>query len=80
MTATSEPDEGGCGGVQVFLIERHHLGFQAAHKREDHRTGILAEPRCQHHCGFEQRGGSHDHHFCSVDSIDQPVVPEPCPQ
>jgi hypothetical protein len=26
------------------------------------------------HCGFEQSGDSHDHHFGRVDFIDQPIV------
>jgi hypothetical protein len=52
----------------------HHLGFQPAQKREDHRTGILSDSRRQYHCGFEQSGDSHGHHFCIVDAIDQPFV------
>src|ERR1035441_3108668 len=75
MAATPEPDEGGCSGVQVFLVERYHLGIQAAEKSEEHRTCIMAEPRRQHHGGFEHSGDSHHHHFGSVDSIDQPFVP-----
>jgi len=74
MTASSEPHKSGCRGVQVFLVEGHHFGFQPPQKREDYRTGILAEPRCHHHCGFEQGGHSNNHNFGSIDSLDQPFV------
>src|ERR1017187_3466521 len=53
MAAPSEPDKRGCRGVEVFLVERYHLGFHAAQKSEEHRTGILSEPRGQYHCCFE---------------------------
>jgi len=53
MATPSEPDERGCGGVEMLLIKRHNLSFQAAQKCEEHRTSILPEPRCQHHRGFE---------------------------
>ena len=45
MPAPSEADEGGSSGIQVFLVERHHFGFQAAQKSEEQRTGILSKPR-----------------------------------
>jgi hypothetical protein len=53
MTAPSESDKGGYGGIQVFLVERHYFGFQAAQKSEEHRTGIVAKPRGQHHRAFQ---------------------------
>jgi hypothetical protein len=74
VAATPEPDEGGCSGVQVFLIERYHLRIQASQKREDHWAGIMAQPRGQYHGGFEDGGNSHHYHFGSADSFDQPFM------
>src|ERR1017187_2519990 len=68
MAATSEPDKRGGRGVEVFLVERYHLGFHAAQKSEHHRTGILSEPRRQYHGGFEQSGYRSEEHTSELQS------------
>ena len=73
MMGTPEPDEGGHGGVQVFRIERYHLGVQTAQMREKHWTRIVTH-RAVNTIAVSTRVGTPDHHFGSVDSIDQPFV------
>ena len=74
MTSPSEPEKCGRGGIQMFLVERHHFGIQAAQESEEQRTGILAQPRGQNHRGFEQSRDSDHHDFGLVDGFDEALV------
>lgn len=35
MTSPPKPEERGGGGIQMFFVERDHLGLQAAQKGEE---------------------------------------------